>query len=238
MNIIPAIDIYENKCVRLYKGEYDKLTVYSDNPVEVIQQWRSYGAKWIHIIDLEGARKGTPISKELITEMVEKTNLKIQIGGGIRNLDTIKYYFSLGVEKIILGSAAIKNENNFVSKSIDKYGANHITVSVDSSNGKVKSEGWEIEMQLSPELFISNMIEEGVTNFIYTDIDKDGTFGGVSTKYISKIMQEFQINLTVAGGVSSDSDINSLNELGVNGVIIGKAFYENYLNPTIINKYS
>ena len=96
MNIIPAIDIYENKCVRLYKGEYDKLTVYSDNPVEVIQQWRSYGAKWIHIIDLEGARKGIPISKELITEMVEKTNLKIQIGGGIRNLDTIKYYFSLG----------------------------------------------------------------------------------------------------------------------------------------------
>ena len=95
MNIIPAIDIYENKCVRLYKGEYDKLTVYSDNPVEVIQQWRSYGAKWIHIIDLEGARKGTPISKELITEMVEKTNLKIQIGGGIRNLDTIKYYFSI-----------------------------------------------------------------------------------------------------------------------------------------------
>ncbi len=176
--------------------------------------------------------------KKKTTEMVEKTNLKIQIGGGIRNLDTIKYYFSLGVEKIILGSAAIKNENNFVSKSIDKYGANHITVSVDSSNGKVKSEGWEIEMQLSPEQFISNMIEEGVTNFIYTDIDKDGTFGGVSTNYISKIMQEFQINLTVAGGVSSDSDINSLNELGVNGVIIGKAFYENYLNPTIINKYS
>ena len=238
MNIIPAIDIYENKCVRLYKGEYDKLTVYSDNPVEVIQQWRSYGAKWIHIIDLEGARKGTPISKELITEMVEKTNLKIQIGGGIRNLDTIKYYFSLGVQKIILGSAAIKNENSFVSKSIDKYGANHITVSVDSSNGKIKSEGWEREMQLSPEQFISNMIEEGVTNFIYTDIDKDGTFGGVSTKYISKIMQEFQINLTVAGCVSSDSDINSLNEIGVNGVIIGKAFYENYLNPTIINKYS
>lgn len=238
MNIIPAIDIYENKCVRLYKGEYDKLTVYSDNPVEVIQQWRSYGAKWIHIIDLEGARKGTPISKELITEMVEKTNLKIQIGGGIRNLDTIKYYFSLGVQKIILGSAAIKNENSFVSKSIDKYGANHITVSVDSSNGKIKSEGWEREMQLSPEQFISNMIDVGVTNFIYTDIDKDGTFGGVSTKYISKIMQEFQINLTVAGGVSSDSDINSLKELGVDGVIIGKAFYENYLNPTIINKYS
>ena len=125
-----------------------------------------------------------------------------------------------------------------MSKSIDKYGANHITVSVDSSNGKIKSEGWEREMQLSPEQFISNMIEEGVTNFIYTDIDKDGTFGGVSTNYISKIMQEFQINLTVAGGVSSDSDINSLNELGVNGVIIGKAFYENYLNPTIINKYS
>ena len=93
-------------------------------------------------------------------------------------------------------------------------------------------------MKLSPEEFISNMIKEGVTNFIYTDIDKDGTFEGVSTKFISKIMQEFQINLTVAGGVSSDSDINSLNELGVNGVIIGKAFYENYLNPTIINKYS
>ncbi len=155
MNIIPAIDIYENKCVRLYKGEYDKLTVYSENPVEVIQQWRSYGAKWIHIIDLEGARKGIPISKELITEMVEKTNLKIQIGGGIRNLDTIKYYFSLGVEKIILGSAAIKNENNFVSKSVKEYGENHITVSVDSLNGKIKSEGWEREIQLSPEEFIS-----------------------------------------------------------------------------------
>jgi|TARA_B110000263_G_scaffold118482_1_gene103265 phosphoribosylformimino-5-aminoimidazole carboxamide ribotide isomerase len=238
MNIIPAIDIYENKCVRLYKGEYDKLTVYSDNPVEVIRQWGSYGAEWIHIIDLEGARKGTPISKELIREMVENTNLKIQIGGGIRNLDTIKYYFSLGVEKIILGSAAIKNENNFVSKSIQEYGSAHITISVDSSDGKVKSEGWEKEMKLSPEQFISNMIKVGVTNFIYTDIDKDGTFGGVYTKFISKIMQQFQMNLIVAGGVSSESDINSLNELGVDGVIIGKAFYENYLNPTIINKYN
>ncbi|SVD75759.1 uncharacterized protein METZ01_LOCUS428613, partial [marine metagenome] len=151
MLVIPAIDIYKNKCVRLYKGDYEQSTIYSDDPIEVIKNWELKGANLIHIVDLEGAKLGTTISSNLIQNMINNTNTRIQIGGGIRNLETINYYLSLGVERIILGSAAIKNENNIVKTSIKKYGSDKIIVSVDSSRGRIKTEGWTRETQLTPE---------------------------------------------------------------------------------------
>ena len=238
MLVIPAIDIYKNKCVRLYKGDYDQSTIYSDDPVEVIKNWELKGANLIHIVDLEGAKSGTTISSNLIKNMIDNTNTKIQIGGGIRNLDTINYYISLGVERVILGSAAIKNENNIIKTSIKKYGSDKIIVSIDSSKGRIKTEGWIQETQLTPEDLIHNMLIMGVKKFIYTDIDRDGTFKGVSIKNIKIILKKFNIQLTVAGGISSEFDLESLDKLGVEGAIIGKAFYENRLNPiSIIEKY-
>ena len=238
MLVIPAIDVYKNKCVRLYKGDYDQSTIYSDDPVEVIKNWELKGASLIHIVDLEGAKLGTTISSNLIKNMIDNTNAKIQIGGGIRNLDTINYYISLGVERVILGSAAIKNENNIIKTSIKKYGSDKIIVSIDSSKGRIKTEGWTQETQLRPEDLIHNMLKMGVKKFIYTDIDRDGTFKGVSIKNIKIILKKFNIQLTVAGGISSEFDLESLDKLGVEGAIIGKAFYENRLNPiSIIEKY-
>ena len=238
MLVIPAIDIYKNKCVRLYKGDYEQSTIYSDDPIEVIKNWELKGANLIHIVDLEGAKLGTTISSNLIQNMINNTNTRIQIGGGIRNLETINYYLSLGVERIILGSAAIKNENNIVKTSIKKYGSDKIIVSVDSSRGRIKTEGWTRETQLTPEDLIHNMLKMGVKKFIYTDIDRDGTFKGVSIKNIKNILKRFNIQLIVAGGISSEFDLESLDKLGVEGVIIGKAFYENRLNPiSIIEKY-
>ena len=238
MLVIPAIDVYKNKCVRLYKGDYDQSTIYSDDPVEVIKNWELKGASLIHIVDLEGAKLGTTISSKLIKNMINNSNTRIQIGGGIRNLDTINYYISLGVERIILGSAAIKYENNIIKTSIKKHGPDKIIISVDSSRGRIKTEGWTQETQLAPEDLIHNMLKMGVKKFIYTDIDRDGTFKGVSIKNIKNILKRFNIQLTVAGGISSEFDLESLDKLGVEGAIIGKAFYENRLNPiSIIEKY-
>ena len=239
MLVIPAIDIYKNKCVRLYKGDYEQSTIYSDDPIEVIKNWELKGANLIHIVDLEGAKLGTTISSNLIQNMINNTNTRIQIGGGIRNLEIINYYLSLGVERIILGSAAIKNENNIVKTSIKKYGSDKIIVSVDSSRGRIKTEGWTRETQLTPEDLIHNMLKMGVKKFIYTDIDRDGTFKGVSIKNIKIILKKFNIQLTVAGGISSKFDLEALDKLGVKSVIIGKAFYEeNRLDPiSIIEKY-
>jgi len=237
MKIFPAIDILNEKCVRLFKGDYNKATVYSEDPNKMINKWSEHGAEWIHIVDLDGARKGKPISKALITKMIDNSSVKIQIGGGIRDLDSIEYYLSNGVERVILGSVAIENKNDFVNTAVSKYGSDRIIISVDSENGFVKSDGWIKSSKISPKELISNMLSSGVTNFIYTDIEKDGTFQGVSIETIESIKKEYHLNLIVAGGISSIDDIQKLEKLNVEGVIIGKAFYENYLNPSIISQY-
>ena len=238
MLVIPAIDIYKNKCVRLYKGDYKQSTIYSENPIEVMQNWEFLGAKLIHIVDLEGAKLGKTISKNIIKKMINDSNVKIQIGGGVRTLDTIEYYLSFGIKKVILGTAAIKDENNFVSKAIKKYGFEKIAVSLDTSKGKVKTQGWTKKTNSTAEDLIKILMKKGVKNFIYTDIEKDGTFQGISINDIKKIRNKFNINLTIAGGISSESDLQSLDKLGIENVIIGKALYENKLNPnTIFKKY-
>ncbi|MGN1295689.1 MAG: 1-(5-phosphoribosyl)-5-[(5-phosphoribosylamino)methylideneamino]imidazole-4-carboxamide isomerase [Bacilli bacterium] len=223
MNIFPSIDIYKGNVVRLYKGNYDQVTIYSSSPVEVAKEFEKEGAKYLHIVDLEGARDGKPHALEIILQIKKSTSLIIEVGGGIRNLETISTYLDSGIERVILGTSAIKDEN-LVKEALKKYG-NRILIGVDIKDNLVSINGWKEKSSLDAYTFIDKMISLGASTFICTDVSKDGAMEGTNLSLYQDLQNRFNINIIASGGVSSLEDIKKLRKMNIYGAIIGKAYY-------------
>ena len=223
MNIFPAIDLYEHKAVRLFKGDYAEMTVYSDNPIEIARDFEAKGAKYIHIVDLEGAKNGDTPNFEVVKEIAQNTGLFCEIGGGIRSLDTVEKYLNAGLDRVILGTAAV-NDEEFLRTAVNKYG-DKIAVGVDIKDGFVAVRGWTEKSEYSCFDFCEKMREIGVKTLICTDISRDGAMRGTNRQLYKELSEKFDMNITASGGVSSLEDIKALRELNLYGAIIGKAYY-------------
>ena len=228
MNIFPAIDLYEHKAVRLFKGDYAEMTVYSDNPIEIARDFESKGAKFIHIVDLEGAKNGDTPNFEVVKEIAQNTSLFCEIGGGIRSLDTVEKYLDAGLDRVILGTAAV-NDEEFLRTAISKYG-DKIAVGVDIKDGFVAVKGWTEKSSYSCFDFCEKMREIGVKTLICTDISRDGAMKGTNRHLYKELSEKFDMNITASGGVSSIEDIKALRNLDLYGAIIGKAYYIGAIN--------
>ena len=223
MFIFPAIDLYEGKAVRLLKGDYNNMTVYSDNPSEIAVDFENQGAKHIHIVDLEGAKLGTTPNLETIKSIIESTDLFTEVGGGIRSMEVIEKYLEIGVDRVILGTAAVNNEE-FLLKAIEKY-SDKIAVGVDIKDGFVATHGWTEKSEFSCFDFCEKMQKIGVKTLICTDISKDGAMKGTNHELYKELSEKFDIQITASGGVSSIDDVKRLAKLDLYGAIIGKAYY-------------
>lgn len=223
MNIFPAIDLYDKKAVRLLKGDYERMTVYSENPVEIALDFEKKGAKFLHLVDLEGAKTGETPNIDVVEEIVKKTNLFTEIGGGIRSLETVEKYINIGVDRVILGTAAVTDEE-FLKAAILKYG-DKIAVGADIKDGFVAIKGWIEKSQYSCFEFSKKMQDLGVKTIICTDVSKDGAMKGTNHELYRDMHEKFDMQITASGGVSSIEDVKKLSELGIYGAIIGKAYY-------------
>ena len=223
MNIFPAIDLVMGKAVRLFKGDYDQMTVYSDNPLEVARDFESKGAEYIHLVDLEGAKDGTTPNIETVQKIAENTNLFTEIGGGIRNIETVEKYLNSGVDRVILGTAAVKDEA-FLKETIMKFG-DKIAVGIDIKDGFVAIKGWTESSGIDPYEFTEKMQNLGVKYIICTDVSKDGAMKGTNLELYRELSKKFSINITASGGVSSIKDVAELRKMDIYGAIIGKAYY-------------
>ncbi len=223
MVIFPAIDLYDKKVVRLYKGDYSQMTIYSENPLSVAKDFENAGATAIHIVDLEGAKNGTTPNLEIVEDIAKNTNLFIEIGGGIRNLETIKKYLDCGVSRVILGTSAVTDQE-FLKNALKLYG-DKVAVGVDIKDGMVAIKGWEEKSTYDCYEFCKLMQSYGVKNIICTDISKDGAMQGTNRSLYKELSKKFSIDITASGGVSSIDDIIALKNLNLYGAIIGKAYY-------------
>ena len=223
MYIYPAIDLYGGKAVRLFKGDYDQMTVYSDDPVGVATDFASAGASHIHLVDLEGARIGRPANLDTIRAIVETTGLFAEVGGGIRDMETVDSYLGIGVSRVILGTAAVKDPD-FLKAALQKYGE-RIAVGVDLKDGFVAIKGWTETSNLKAEEFFEKMQNLGVKTIICTDISRDGAMKGTNRELYRTLSEKFDINLIASGGVSSMEDVTALAGMKLHGAIIGKAYY-------------
>ena len=223
MIVFPAIDLYDKKAVRLYKGDYGNMTIYSENPIEIARDFEEKGASWVHMVDLEGAKEGTTPNLEIVKQVVRETDLSVEIGGGIRSMETAEAYFKAGVNRIILGTAAVDDED-FLKAAVDRYGKG-IAVGADVRDGQVAIKGWLEKSQYSLESFMENMQALGVETVICTDISRDGAMKGTNLKLYKELSEKFNMNIVASGGVSSMEDIVALMEMNLYGAIIGKAYY-------------
>lgn len=223
MNLFPAIDLYEKKAVRLLKGDYEKMTVYSDNPIEIARDFENKGAKFIHTVDLEGAKFGTTPNIEVISQIAKETSLFTEVGGGIRNLETVEKYLNAGVDRVILGTAAVENEE-FLKEAVKLYGKK-IAVGVDVRDGYVAVKGWTELSNCSCFDFCDKLESIGVDCLICTDISKDGAMSGTNRELYEQLAKKYKMNITASGGVSSVDDVRALKNIGLYGAIIGKAYY-------------
>lgn len=223
MIILPAIDLYEKKAVRLLKGDYEKMTVYSDNPIEIARDFENCGAKYIHMVDLEGAKEGKTPNISVVENVAKNTNLFVEIGGGIRNIETVDKYIEKGVSRVILGTAAV-NDEEFLNKAVEKYGEK-IAVGADIKDGFIAIKGWLEKSKITADDFFKKMQSIGVDNIICTDISKDGAMKGTNLSLYKNLSEKYSMNITASGGVSTIDDIKSLREMELYGAIIGKAYY-------------
>ncbi len=223
MLIFPAIDLYDKKAVRLLKGDYAKMTVYSDNPVEIAKDFENEGAQCIHIVDLEGAKNGDTPNIETVKSIVRNTGLFTEIGGGIRSMDTIDKYIKIGVDRVILGTAAVSDEQ-LLTDAVKKYG-DKIAVGVDIKDNYVAIKGWTEKSQYNCFEFCEKMQSIGIKTLICTDISKDGAMQGTNHSLYRELSEKFDMNITASGGVSSIDDVKKLAALKLYGAIIGKAYY-------------
>lgn len=223
MYIFPAIDLYEGKAVRLYKGDYAQMTVYSDDPVSVARDFAAKGARFIHLVDLEGAKSGTTPNLETVRAIVQATDLFAEVGGGVRSMETIEAYLDAGVKRVILGTAAVTDED-FLYRATRAFGE-RIAVGADVKDGKIAIRGWTETSDLSPDAFCRRMQQLGVETVICTDVSKDGAMMGANHALYRMLCDEFDMQLIASGGVSSIEDVRRLSELGLYGAIIGKAYY-------------
>ena len=223
MLIFPAIDLYGGKAVRLYKGDYQQMTIYNDNPLSVALDFEEKGAEWVHLVDLEGAKEGTTPNIGVVESIAKNTSLKCEIGGGIRNMDTVEKYFAAGVERVILGTAAVTNQD-FLRAAVEKYGE-RIAVGVDIKDSMVAIKGWIEKSEYDAFDFCEKMQKIGVKTIICTDISKDGAMRGANHALYRELSEKFDMQIVASGGVSSMEDVEKLSALEIYGAIIGKAYY-------------
>ena len=228
MYLYPAIDLVQGKAVRLFKGDYAQMTVYSDDPVSVAREFQAAGSKHIHLVDLEGAKSGVPENLETIKKIIAETDLFVEVGGGIRNMETVEIYLSAGVNRVILGTAAV-TDPAFLEAALARYGEK-IAVGVDLKDGFVAIKGWTETSELTADEFFARMENLGVKTVICTDISRDGAMKGTNRELYKKISQKYAIDLIASGGVSSLEDVRALAAMKLHGAIIGKAYYIGAIN--------
>ena len=228
MNIFPAIDLYDKKAVRLYKGDYSNMTVYSDNPVEIAMDFKSQGAEYIHIVDLEGAKTGETPNIDVIRSIVDNVNMFTEVGGGIRSIEVINKYIEIGVNRVILGTAAVTDEA-FLYEALAKYG-DKIAVGIDIKDGYVAIKGWTEKSQYTCDEFMSKMQNIGVKTIICTDISKDGAMKGTNIELYKDLSEKYNVDIIASGGVTNIDDIKKLRKIELYGAIIGKAYYTNAIS--------
>lgn len=223
MFIFPAIDLYDGKAVRLFKGDYRQMTVYSDDPLSVARDFEKVGARYIHMVDLEGARDGTTPNLAVVEAVARQTSLQVEIGGGIRDLDTVEKYLRAGVARVILGTAAVVDPA-FLKAAVARYG-DKIAVGADVRDGYVAIKGWLERSDARLEEFLERMQNAGVSTVICTDISKDGAMKGTNLALYKRLSEQFKMRIVASGGVSSIEDVKALAALDLYGAIIGKAYY-------------
>ena len=223
MLIFPAIDLLEGQAVRLLKGDYTQKTVYSDDPVQVAKDFKAQGATCIHIVDLEGAKDGTTPNLPIVCAIKEQTNLFCEIGGGIRSMDVIRRYMDAGIDRVILGTAAVADKE-LLQQAVAEYGEK-IAVGVDIKDRKVAVKGWLVDSGLDAFDFCREMVAIGIKTLICTDISKDGAMQGTNRELYEQLANELSLDIIASGGVSSLDDVEALAAMGLSGAIIGKAYY-------------
>ena len=223
MILFPAIDIVGGKAVRLYKGDYDQMTVYSDHPEQIALDFKNSGATHIHIVDLEGARDGGTPNLDTVMNIKKQSNLFCEVGGGIRNMEVVDRYLSAGIDRVILGTAAIEDEA-FLRKAVKQYGE-RIAVGADIREGFIAVKGWLERSQVTVDEFFERMQDIGVKTIICTDINRDGAMRGTNLSLYRTMSRRYSVDITASGGVSSMDDITALKEMDLYGAIIGKAYY-------------
>ena len=231
MIIIPAIDLKNGRCVRLQQGQMSKETIYSDIPEEMAIKWHNEGAERLHLVDLDGAIEGKPINREIIKRIIEAVSIPIQLGGGIRDIKTIESYIDLGIEQVILGTAAYKDPE-FLKKACDQF-PGKIILGIDAKGGHIAIEGWTEETDISPSELAKKYEAFGISAIIYTDIQRDGMSTGPNIEATKDLARSINIPVIVSGGISGIEDIISILPLakyGVTGMITGRALYEGSLN--------
>ncbi|MBI4298254.1 MAG: 1-(5-phosphoribosyl)-5-[(5-phosphoribosylamino)methylideneamino]imidazole-4-carboxamide isomerase [Chloroflexi bacterium] len=224
MEVIPAIDLRGGKCVRLYQGDYNKETIYSEDPLEVALRWQELGASRLHVVDLDGALAGTPINAGVINGIAALVNIPIQVGGGIRTLDAAEGVIGMGADRIILGTTAVENPT-LVAEACRKLGSDAVIVSVDARDGKVAIKGWTENTRFSTLELVDKMAQLGVERFVFTDISLDGTLAAPNLQIVSKLVEKTGLKFLASGGISSVEHLRILAKTGVEGAIIGKALY-------------
>ncbi len=223
MIIFPAIDLVEQKAVRLLKGDYAAMTVYSDDPVAVAKEFEAAGATHIHMVDLEGAKDGTTPNLSVVERVARETSLSVEIGGGVRDMATVEKYLAAGVDRVILGTAAV-NDEAFLREAVAKFGA-AIAVGADVKDGYIAIKGWLETSAVTLDAFMDKMQSIGVATVICTDISKDGAMKGTNLALYRDLSQRYAVHIVASGGVSSLEDVKALREMELYGAIIGKAYY-------------
>ena len=226
MIIFPAIDIRDGKCVRLFKGDFNQETVFSDKPEEMAEKWQAEGAEFLHLVDLDGALAGKSQNLATVKKIIAAVNIPVELGGGIRTMENIDEVLALGVKRVILGSVAVKNLE-LVKEACAKYGE-RIVVGIDAKDGIVAVDGWGVSGNVDVITLAKEMAKVGVKTIIYTDISRDGTLAGVNVEATAKLARESGINIVASGGVKSTADIKALlpyEKDGIEGVIVGKSIY-------------
>ena len=230
MNIFPAIDLYDKKAVRLFKGDYNQMTVYSENPIDVARDFEAKGAKFIHMVDLEGAKDGTTPNLSIVADIANKTSLFVEIGGGIRSMETVDKYLSAGVSRVILGTSAVTDEE-FLKSAIEKYGEK-IAVGADVKDGYIAIKGWLEKSAYTLDAFFEKMQNMGVKTIICTDISKDGAMKGTNLQMYSELSKKYSLDIVASGGVSAIDDVKALRKMELYGAIIGKDYYTGAIDLT------
>ena len=234
MKIYPAIDMHDGRAVRLYKGDYNMVTDYG-NPLDVAKKWKLLGATYLHLVDLDGAKDGHSLNLTAVKEIIDNVDIKVELGGGIRDIKHVEFLLNMGIDRVIIGSKALDLE--FVKTLIDKFGSDKIVVGIDSRNMLISTHGWLEMTDINAVDFANKLKEIGVKNVIFTDISKDGTLEGINVNQ-TKMMVETGLNIIASGGAKSISDIENAKKIGCGGIILGKSIYNGDIDLKLaIRKY-
>jgi len=224
MRIIPAIDLIDGKCVRLYQGDFAKTTEVAPDPVTQLKRFIADGAELVHVVDLDGARTGRPAQLELIETLCKASSVPIEVGGGIRDLDTVRKYAEIGADRIVLGTAAIENPE-FLKAAVKEF-PEKIVAGIDAKNGKVATHGWLSVTEMDAINFAKEMESLGVQRIVFTDISRDGTMKGPNLEALKSLLDAVSCDIIASGGITSEEDVKNLSAIGIQEGIVGKAIYE------------